>query len=342
VAAKASIKDVAALAGVSVTTVSHVLNDVSRARVAQLTRERVQEAAERLDYRPNRMARSLRTRSTSTLGLISDNIATTPYAVDLLLGAQEASLKHGWTLLLLNTGSDPVAERRAVTELLDHQAEGVLYASMYHRIVTVPAALRSVPTVLLDAACADPGFAAVVPDEFGGALGAMRHLIAAGHRRIGFVTNRDDIPATHERRRGYLHALAAAGIAAQHGLVVAEDSESEGGYRAARQLLARTARPTALFCFNDRMAMGAYRAAAELGLQVPGDLSIIGFDNQLVIAEGLYPRLTTVALPHYEMGVWAVETLLNQMEQGTGVRVTAEPWLMPCPLVVRDSVAPPR
>jgi LacI family transcriptional regulator len=168
-AKRASIRDVAALAGVSLTTVSHVLNDVGHARVAEETRVRVREAAEQLSYRPSRMARGLRTQKTQTLGLISDEIATTPYAVDIILGAQEAALKEGWTLLLLNTGANPDAERRAIRELVDHQAEGAIYASMYHRVVNVPTGLRGIPTVLLDAECNDPRIPAVVPDEYGGA-----------------------------------------------------------------------------------------------------------------------------------------------------------------------------
>jgi LacI family transcriptional regulator len=120
---------------------------------------------------------------------------------------------------------------------------------------------------------------------------------------------------------------------------VADESAAEGGYRAARQVLSTRNRPTAVFCFNDRMAMGAYRAAAELGLRIPDDVSVIGYDNQELIADGLYPGLTTVALPHYEMGRWAAETLLGMVEQDTAP-AGPFPVLLPCPVVRRGSTGP--
>ncbi|MBM0227401.1 substrate-binding domain-containing protein [Micromonospora sp. ATA51] len=179
-----------------------------------------------------------------------------------------------------------------------------------------------------------------MPDERGGGEVAVGELLTHGHRRIGFLTNVDDIPATHGRLLGYQEALRAAGVPFRPELVVVEQSDTPGGYRAARELLGRAERPTALFCFNDRMAMGAYRAAAELGLRIPDDLSVIGFDNQELIAEGLYPGLTTVALPHYEMGAWAVETMVDLLDQPKGARRrTARQVVMPCPLVRRQSVA---
>jgi LacI family transcriptional regulator len=340
-AKRASIRDVAALAGVSLTTVSHALNEVEGARVAEETRIRVREAADKLGYTPNRMARGLRMQRAHTLGLISDRIATTPFAVNMILGAQEAALKRGWTLLLLNTGADPEAEQRAIQELLQHQADGVLYASMYHRIVSVPSALRGIPTVLLDAEATNSVIPAVVPDEVGGAHAAVEHLTQHGHRRIGYLSNVDDIPATPARLQGYRTALRAAGIRFDPSLVVTEESDSAGGYRAARKLLQRRAQPTALFCFNDRMAMGAYRAAAERHLVIPDDLSVVGFDNQEVIAEGLHPQLTTVSLPHYEMGSWAVETLIELIASTEHATEATYPFIMACPLIHRLSVGTP-
>jgi len=338
---RASIRDVAVAAGVSQTTVSHALNDARSDRVAEDTRARVKEIADRLGYTPSRMARGLRLQRTHTLGMISDTIATTPYAGNLILGAQETALKRGWTLLLMNTGGDEEVERRAVKELVQHQVDGVLYARMYHQIVALPKGMRGIPTVLMDAECSDPKVPSVVPDEIGGGRVAVEALIARGHIRIGFVNNVDDIPATHGRLTGYHAALEAAGIRADPTLVVNEHAESAGGYRATLRLLRRRHRPTGLFCFNDRMAMGAYRAAAELGLNIPTDLSIVGFDNQELIAEGLYPSLTTVALPHYEMGRWAAETLLEAVESPSQRTRAEYPYAMSCPLVERGSVGRP-
>ena len=333
------IREVAEAAGVSVTTVSHVLNSVPGARVSDDTRRRVQAAASQLGYAPNRMARGLRRQSSGTLGFISDNIATTPHAGRLILGAQEAAVRHGFTLVLFNTDRDPVVEERDLQTLLQFQVDGVVYATMYHRVVSVPPVLHTVPAVLLDAVADDDSLPTTVPDEVQGGRAAVEELLVAGHRRIGFVTNVDDIPATRGRLRAYRECLEAAGLAFDPSLVVSEPSEAAGGYRAARLLLTRPDRPTALFCYNDRMAMGAYRAAAELGVRIPADLSVVGFDNQELIAENLYPGLTTVALPHYEMGAWAVDTLAQLV---AGDPPPQEGTLrMPCPLVRRDSVAAP-
>ncbi|MEV6740365.1 LacI family DNA-binding transcriptional regulator [Streptomyces sp. NPDC051104] len=335
------IKDVAAAAGVSVTTVSHILNEVEGKRINPETRQRVIETAHRLGYAPNGLARGLRLKRSNTVGFVSDQIATTPHAGRIILGAQDAVAEHGLLLLMLNTGGDPELERKEIDLLLQRQVDGVLYASMYHRVVEVPERLRTVPTVLLDARSDDLSMPSVVPDEVQGGYTAVRELVRHGHRRIGFATNVDDIPATHGRLEGYRRALTEAGFAHDPRLVVAETSDATGGYRAALALLRATPRPTALFCFADRMAMGAYRAAAELELSIPADLSVIGFDDQELICDGLFPGLTTVALPHYEMGARAVAQLLALTgapgrEPGP---VTQE--MLPCPLVARASVAPP-
>jgi LacI family transcriptional regulator len=217
---------------------------------------------------------------------------------------------------------------------------------MYHRQVTVPDRLSGLPVVLLDATSADPQYASVVPDEVGGGRDAVRELIAAGHRRIGFATNIDDIPATHGRHTGYRQALTEAGIPLRPDLIVVEESDTPGGYRATMELLRRPDPPTGIFCFNDRMAMGAYRAAHELGLRIPEDLSIVGFDNQELIADGLFPGLTTVALPHYEMGAWAVRALIGTIDADAGPQPPSgdrpTQATMPCPVVRRSSVGPPR
>ena len=336
---KVLIRDVAAHAGVSVTTVSHVLNDVPGKRISPKTRDRVRSAAEELGYAPNGVARSLRLQRSQMIGLVSDEIATTPYAGQIILGAQEAASKRGWLLMLVNTGVDVEFEAAEIQALRQRQVDGFLYARMFHQVVTLPPSLAGVPTVLLDARTADLSVPSVVPDEEAGGRRATDELIRHGHTRIAFLNNADDIPATRGRLRGYRAALAEAGIAYDDRWVVAAASDTDGGLTAARQLLSGPDRPTALFCFNDRMAMGAYHAAAERGLRIPDDLSVIGFDNQEIIADGLRPRLTTLALPHYEMGAWAVETLIRHID-GLG-RDGPDSVTMNCPLVVRDSVAAP-
>lgn len=339
--AKTTLRDVAERSGFSITTVSHVLNDVPGKRIPELTRAKVRAAAAELSYTPNRLAQGLRLRRTNTLGFISDHIATSPHAGETILGAQDAAADYGSLLLLMNSGNDAELENREIQALRDRQVDGIIYAAEYHRVLEPPAALAGVPAVLLDARAANGEFAAVVPDEVGGAMTAVKELIDHGHRRIGFATNITDIPATRLRLDGFKKALKSARRTYQKALVVDDISESHGGFRAASALLDQPAatRPTAIFCFNDRMAMGAYQAAAERGLSIPEDLSIIGFDNQELIAASLRPGLTTVALPHYQMGQWAVHALMRAIEGDGKVSLRSE--TMHCPLVRRASVGPP-
>ena len=339
------IKDVAVAAGVSVTTVSHVLNDVSYARVSPETKDKVRSAAEQLGYGPNRLAQALRTQRTGMLGLVSEDIATTPHAGRIILGADEAARARGYNLMIINTsGSASLESRKADVEaLLERRVDGVLYATMYHRNVELPANLGTVPSVLVDSVAAGGNITAVIPDEEGGARAAVRALLDAGHTRIGFLNNTDDVPATHQRLRAFRATLAEAGFDGGAAPVESAPSEVQGGYEAALRMLARGDRPTALFCYNDRMAIGAYRAAAELGLSIPSDLSIVGFDNQELIAANVHPGLTTVALPHYEMGAWATNQLIDAVEGKTDLALLAlHPTILGCPLVSRESIAAPR
>lgn len=342
------IRDVAREAGVSVTTVSHILNDVEFARASDETRTRVKDTARRLGYGANRIARSLRRQQSDMIGLLSEDIATTPHAGRIILGAQQAARARGLTLVLINTTRAAEDIARDTQAMLRQQVDGVLYATMFHRVITLPAALTATPTVLIDSSTADASVPSVVPDEEGGARLAVEELLKHGHRRIGFTTNIDDVPATRGRLAGYRRALESAGIGFDPSLVVARPSETLGGYEAAMELLSRTSRPTALFCYNDRMAAGAYRAAAERGLRIPHDVSVVGFDNQEILAEGVYPALTTVALPHYEMGEWALNTLADLLERSqaagaadSSARTTVEHAVLGCPLITRHSVAAP-
>ncbi|HOZ59333.1 MAG TPA: LacI family DNA-binding transcriptional regulator [Nakamurella multipartita] len=343
---KPTLRDVADRSGFSITTVSQVLNDVPGKRIPDATRDRVRAAATELAYRPNRLAQGLRLQRSNTLGFVSDKIATTPYAGEVILGAQDAAAEHGDLLLLMNSNSDPGLEEREIRALQERQVDGIIFASEYHRVITPPDALQGTPAVLLDARSVRGDVSSVVPDEVGGALAAVRELIAAGHQRIAFLNNVDDIPATALRLQGFRQGLNEAGRRLRAGMVVTAASTPGAGYDAAQQLLdqPRAGRPTAIFCFNDRMAMGTYQAAAELGLRIPDDLSVVGFDNQELIAANLRPGLTTVALPHYAMGQWAVAALLDLIDAQADPSQKRQPIReekLPCPLVRRASVGPP-
>lgn len=333
---RVTIKQVAAEAGVSITTVSHVLNDVPGVRANPATRQRVQETAARLGYVPNRLAQSLRTQRSNTIGLIGDEIATTPFAGKLILGAQEVALARDAVVLVVSTGYRRDVENREIEELLRRQVDGILYASMFHRRVELPSLLATVPTVFVNAECTTPGVPWVAPDEVAGGRDAADVLLSAGHRRLGFINNIDDIPASVGRLEGFRGRLAEAGV--DDLVVVAAESDPAGGYAAAMELLVGERRPTAVFCFNDRLAMGAYRAAAELGLRIPQDVSIVGFDNQEYVADGIFPGLTTIELPHFDMGVWAAEHLFKQIDGASGDAPSEQ---LRGPVIHRESVAPP-
>jgi LacI family transcriptional regulator len=335
------IQDVAAEAGVSPTTVSHVLNNVAGKRITDATRERVRVAALRLGYSPNAVARSLRTQRSQLIALVSDEIATTPFAVRIIRGAQEAASKRGWLLIVANSGTDDQLEATEIMALRHRQVDGFLYARMFNDEVSIPASLSGVPTVLLDATSRDASVSSVVPDEIQGGRAATQVLIDHGHTRIGFINNIDDIPASAGRLAGYRAALDEAGIPFNPDYVV-EDTTliADESLHGPRTLLDLPDRPTGIFCFNDQVAMKTYHAALQRGLEIPDDLSVVGFDNLDLIAEGLRPGLTTVALPHYEMGSWAVETLIQHIEGGG--QPVVEHALMTCPLVERRSVSTPK
>ncbi len=331
--------DVAARAGVSVTTVSHVLNDVPGKRILPETAQRVRDAAAGLGYVVNGLARSLRLQQTHVIAFLTDEVLTTPFAAGMVHGALETATKLGWMVVLANTGVDRAFEADQIRALQERQIDGYLYVRMYSQeVTTLPSGLPNRSTVLVDASCADPQIASVVPDDYSGGALAARELLKHGHTKIGFINNADDITASRERLLGFRSALLDAGVTIPDEYLVAAQSDAVGGLRSGRTLLDLADPPEAIFCFNDRMAMGVYHAAHERRLEIPTDLSVMGFDNEPMIANGLFPGLTTLQLPHYEMGAWGVRTLIGLL-QGNPPRPTR--IAMPCPLITRGSVATP-
>ena len=332
-----SMQDVADLAGVSTTTVSFVINDVPDTNISAETRERVQKAVRELGYRPNVMARTLRSNRSHAIGFISDEVATTPYAGQMIQGAQDAAWANEMILLLANTTRDPEMEQAAIDLMLDYQVDGIVYAAMYHRPVNPPDALFEVPVVLLDCYCENHSVSSVIPDEVQGGREATEVLLKKGHRRIGFINNENPIPATLGRLRGYKEALSAYDVPYDESLVCSGESVSQGGYQCALELMRLPDPPTALFCFNDRMAMGAYDALRKLGLSIPEDVAVMGFDDQEIIAAHLYPPLSTMGLPHREMGEWAVSHLTDLINSAEESQDPIQQRIS-CPYVERSSI----
>lgn len=333
---RTSIQDVAKEAGVGAGTVSRVLNQ--DARVSDGTREKVLRAIARTNYRPSHSARQLRTQKSHTIGFITDYVASTAFAGAIIKGAQDVAWTHNKVLLIANTGAQPEIEKAAVEHMLDRQVDAIIYAAMWHRMVEVPTAIRQVPVVLLDCFCEDRSMPSVVPNEFQGGYDATSVLLRKGHRRIAFI-NIDlsvSVPAPTGRLDGYRRALADADIAFAPELLRYGNAQADSGYDRTMELMQLHDRPTAIFCGNDRIAMGCFMALKELGLRIPQDVAVVGFDNQSIIAKYLRPALSTMALPHYAMGKWAVEYLLEH----PGPPPDGPPLQhrIACPYIERESV----
>ncbi|MEM9607482.1 MAG: LacI family DNA-binding transcriptional regulator [Actinomycetota bacterium] len=332
-----SMNDVARAAGVSQTTVSLVLNDPENSGIPQATQERVLDAVKTVGYRTNRLARAMRLSRTDTLGFVADDIATSPYANRMIKGAQDAAWEAGRLLLIVNTGAldrpdHGSRERAAVEQLLERQVDGIVLAAMFHRVIDPPPALAEVRSVLLDARAEDDSMSSVVPDEYEAAHTATRYLLDHGHTRIAHMTTNYPSAAPKLRLAGYRDALLQRGVTPDPKLEVTGISNTPGGREMMERLLRLSTPPTAVFCYNDQAAMGAYQAAAAHGIGIPDDLSIVGFDDQELIAADVVPGLSTMKLPHHEMGRWAVDRLLDESDEPTHAR-------MRCELIERDSVA---
>jgi LacI family transcriptional regulator len=327
--------DIAQRVGVSRTAVSFVLNNRDDTSVSPATRERILRAAEELGYRPHAAARALAAQRSGLVGLVTE-IVTSPFGMETVKGAQDRSWQDGKFLLIAATEGKPELEQMAIEKLLEQRVEGLIYASGFHREVTLPPIALDVPTVLVHCFDAQGRLPSIVPDEEEGGHSATRRLIEAGHRRIAFINLERDTVAAQGRLAGYRRALIEAGVVPEDELVTSVDSSADGGYVAACALLDLTDRPTALFCGTDRIAMGAYDAIKERGLSIPADVAVVGFDNQELIAAYLRPKLTTVALPFHEMGTRGVEMLGAAL--AAGQPIAAEQVTVGCPLVERSSV----
>lgn len=340
-----TMADVAKHARVSRTAVSFVLSNRENASISAETKHRILEAVQVLGYRPNAGARALASQRSDWYGLVTE-IVTAPFAVNIIKGAQDQAWLDKRFLLIASTeqaagqsdSKHAGMEDAAVEKLLEQRVAGILYAATWHRAVHVPEIVHEIPTVLINCFDAEGVLPSIVPDERGGGRRATERLLAAGHTRIGFINLDPDIPAAVGRLEGYREALKQAGVELDPELIVSGHATADGGYEAACVLLDRKGkdgRPTALFCANDRMAMGAYDAIKERGLAIPQDIAVIGFDNQELIAAYLRPKLTTVALPFEKMGALGVQTLAALT---AGQPITADQQLVDCPLLERSSV----
>jgi len=331
-----TILDVAEHAGVSPTTVSHVINDTRY--VSKETRARVLEAIDALNYRPNILARSLRRRKTHTLGiLIPDN--ANPFFAEMARGIEDTVFDEGYTVLLGNSDGDPEKELRYLDLFINKQVDGVVLvaAAMKSEKSVEVLSAPSVAAVIVDREIESERMDMVLADNLGGGYVATQHLLDLGHRRIGCITGPSQVTPSAQRVTGYHQALEEAGVPVDPALVVPGDFRNVSGFRAAKALLSLPHPPTAIFACNDMMALGVLGAANEKGLQIPRDLSLVGFDD-ILLDKLVVPRLTTICQPAYEMGSRAADLLLERLK--TPER-PVQHLVLETYLVQRDSTAPP-
>jgi len=327
-----TIRDVALYAGVSVATVSRVIND-SAHKVHGTTRRRVLRAVARLGYHPNAVAQGLRRGTTRTIALIVPDI-TNPFFPAVARGVEDVARRHGYALVLGNTDGDPARERAYLDILRKRWVDGVLFASASGDARPLRA-LRAgeVPAVLIAREATDGEIDTVLVDSFAGMRLATSHLLRLGHRRIAYIGGPRGLPVARERLRGYHQALHDHGIRPDPRLVVAGDFRVDGGRAAMRRLLARQRAFTALVAANDLMAIGAMEVLRAAGRRIPEDVAVVGFDD-IPFAAFVEPPLTTVAQPTYRLGALAMERLLALMR---GEAVDARRMVLKPQLVVRRS-----
>ncbi|MCW2293997.1 LacI family repressor for deo operon, udp, cdd, tsx, nupC, and nupG [Pseudomonas sp. BIGb0408] len=323
-----NIRKVAALAGVSVATVSRTLK--SPAQVSPETREKVLDAVEHAGYKPNLMAIQFRSQRTRNLVVLVPDIANTFFA-QVIRGIQEAASAFDYRVLLCNTLGNPETERQ-FAELVDaRQADGVIQLRAFDPF----ARQDHPPLVNICEIVDDAPWPTVSLNNRGAARTMTEHLLGLGHRRIGLIQGPPDSPLTRERFAGYREALDAAGIGLDPALLQDGNYDCQSGHAAAAHLLQVGARPTAIFCENDEMAMGAIRCIRQAGLRIPEDISVAGFDD-ISFAAFCDPPLTTIAQPAEAFGQHAVAMLLALLE---GKSITEHHLILPFELVVRSSTA---
>lgn len=330
----ASIKAVARLAGVSVATVSRVLNDSGP--VKEETRRRILEVVESLGYVPHGAARSLTTNQTDTLGVLLPDIYGEFFS-ELIRGIDSAARRQGYHVLVSGSHEDR-EEVQAVLRALRGRVDGLILmtptADMLEALRSVPPV--SLPTVLLNCPPGGLPFDSINVDNHGGAMAMVRHLAGLGHRRIAFIQGPPENHDARERRRGYRDAVRELGLAMSPSLELPGDFSEEAGCRAGERLLEREPRPDAVFAANDAMAIGCLHALRQAGVRVPEEMAVAGFDD-VPIARFMSPPLTSVGVPIAELGALALERLLDSVRQRGAAERSPRHEELPPVLVVRGS-----
>jgi LacI family transcriptional regulator, galactose operon repressor len=331
---KATMTDVATLAGVSQATVSFVLNGSPGAKLSEATRSRVRQAADELGYRlPRRKVRKA-AEAQPVIVFMVDEVASDPWMAIAFDGAQKRAAESGLSVFLTVTGDDTDSELAAIDGLDGKEIVGIIYGTILTRRVEVTEVMSKHRTVLLNCYDDKRSQHAVIPGELLAGRTATQHLIDAGRKRVGFINGQQGIDASRDRLKGYRQALSSNDIPFAPELVKSGNWEPSSGYELTKELLALPERPDAIFCANDPMAYGCFDALREAGLRIPNDISVVGFDDR-ELAKHMHPSLTTMLLPHFEMGEIATETLI---EMAGGYNNKPSQIKVDCNLIPRKSV----
>lgn len=328
------MKDVARLAGVSTSTVSHVINN-SRF-VSESIRERIESAIRELNYAPSALARSLKINQTHTIGMLL-TASSNPFYAEVVRGVENSCYERGYSLVLCNTEGDEDRMNRSLETLLQKRVDGLLIMCTESHLPSADILTRypGIPSVMMDWAPFD-GDSDIIQDNslLGGEL-AANHLIASGYTRIACIAGPRDKTPARLRLEGFKQAMAAAGLVLPPEYIIDGDFEFQGGFNGMNALLACKIRPQAVFTSNDAMAVGAYHALYQAGVRIPEDMAVMGYDD-IELARYMTPPLTTIHQPKDELGELAIDTLIHRLKSpgGSQQRLVLTPEL-----IERQSVA---
>lgn len=307
----ATMKDVARLAGVSTSTVSHVINN--NRFVSEAVREKVTSAVNQLNYAPSALARSLKLNQTRTIGMLL-TASSNPFYSEVVRGVERSCYERGYSLVLCNTEGDEDRMNRSLETLLQKRVDGLLIMCTESHLPSAELLNRypSIPSVMMDWAPFE-GSSDIIQDNslLGGEM-ATRHLIARGYTRIACIAGPQDKTPARLRLEGYRQAMASAGLPVPEGYIVSSDFEFQGGFNAMNTLLSLNPLPQAVFTCNDAMAVGVYHALYQAGMSIPGDMAVMGYDD-IELARYMTPPLSTIHQPKDELGEMAIDTLLHRL-----------------------------
>jgi LacI family transcriptional regulator len=316
----ATIKDVAERAAVSIKTVSRFLSGYKG--VSPRTAQKIEAAAEALEFFPSAAARSLRGEPSGIVSIIADNLTTTPFSFDIIKGVQTVCEKRGKLLLIGETRDQDRLFRQLVNRFREQKVEAIIKATFFHKPISIGLRFERCPLVLVNCFDEQGLFPSVVPDDLDGAYRLTRHLIKNGHKRIACIELPEDMVAAKLRRQGFIRAMTEAELKFEHQWLIPSDRRDaaaiatwlSGVLEALRKAPGRS--PTAIMCANDLMAMRVIMRLDALGVRVPADISVVGYDDLQIISKNTWPALTTCTLPYFEMGERAA-TMALDLAKGT-------------------------